>query len=80
MSCSLADLTDIALFFAPLDPALFPGIPEDVHVHAGFANEHEKTASLILPEVQRLMSEYSSTRVTLVCFQGLRRLFAQMVH
>jgi hypothetical protein len=80
MSCSLADLTDIALFFTSLDPTLFPGIPMDVEVHAGFANEHGKTASIILAEVQRLMSEYSSTRVTLVCLHDLRGLSTQTVH
>ena len=37
---SLADLTDIDLFFTGLDPTLFPGLPSSIQVHSGFAAEH----------------------------------------
>jgi hypothetical protein len=67
MPRSFALLTDMELNFMHPDPALFPGIPKKVQVHEGFAKEHKRTAPLILAEVKRLMSEYSSTSVTLVC-------------
>jgi hypothetical protein len=53
------------ILIAP-DPTLFPGIPTAVEIHAGFANEHQITASQILVEVQQLMAKYSSTTVILV--------------
>jgi hypothetical protein len=49
-----------------LDPTLFPNVPSDVQVHAGFANEHKKTALKILAEVKDLMAKHSSNHVILV--------------
>ena len=63
----LAVLTDIEFHFMALDPVLFPDIPSGIMVHSGFAIEHKKTANQILTEVERLMDEYSSTHVILVC-------------
>ncbi|KAH9028358.1 Alpha/Beta hydrolase protein [Lactarius pseudohatsudake] len=48
------------------DPVLFPNVPSDVKVHAGFVKEHKKTAPQILKEVKRLMAENSSTHVILI--------------
>jgi hypothetical protein len=63
----LAVLTDLRFHFMALDPVLFPDIPSGIKVHSGFAIEHKKTANQILTEVERLMDEYSSTHVILVC-------------
>ncbi|KAF8469384.1 alpha/beta-hydrolase [Russula ochroleuca] len=62
----LAVLTDVNFNFMALDPALFPGIPGDIEVHSGWVIEHMKTANQILAEVERLMDQYSSTKVVLV--------------
>jgi hypothetical protein len=43
----LADLTDANFFLKPLDPSLFPGIPSDVEVHNGFADEQARYATLV---------------------------------
>jgi hypothetical protein len=63
----MSDLTDLNLEFMAPDSTLFPDVPSDVQVHAGFAVEHKKTASLILAEVKNLMEKHSSTHVILVC-------------
>ncbi|KAH9025128.1 alpha/beta-hydrolase [Lactarius hengduanensis] len=62
----LSVLTDIRIHFTSPDPVLFPNIPSDVKVHAGFVKEHKKTAPQILKEVKRLMAENSSTHVILI--------------
>ena len=67
MLCRLSDLTDLDLVYMAPDPVLFPNLPSGVQVHSGFALEQKKTAPQILAEVKRLMVEYSSTQVILVC-------------
>jgi len=62
----LSVLTDIDFEFMNPDPYLFPNISSNIQVHAGFALEHQKTASQILAEVKRLMAEHASTSVILV--------------
>ncbi|KAI0003731.1 alpha/beta-hydrolase [Russula compacta] len=62
----LSVLTDLGFNLVAPDPTLFPGVPTDVEVHLGFSLEHQKTASQILAEVQRLLVQYSSTNVVLV--------------
>jgi len=62
----LAVATDANIILIPPDPTLFPGIPIAVEIHAGFASEHQITASQILVEVQQLMAKYSSTTVILI--------------
>ncbi|KAH8976634.1 alpha/beta-hydrolase [Lactarius akahatsu] len=59
-------LTDIRILPTKPDPVLFPNIPSDVKVHAGFVKQHKKTAPKILAEVKRLMAENSSTHVILI--------------
>ena len=63
-----SDLTDLNIAKRALDPTLFPGVPDGVEVHSGFADEHEKTAGQILTEVKRLMATHRTTYVTLVSF------------
>ncbi|TFK48689.1 alpha/beta-hydrolase [Heliocybe sulcata] len=59
-------LTDVDIPTIVPDPTLFPGLPSDIEVHEGFANEQAKTAALILAEVKRLLAQYSASSVTLV--------------
>ncbi|KAH8978644.1 alpha/beta-hydrolase [Lactarius hatsudake] len=59
-------LTDARVLPIKPDPVLFPNIPSDVKVHAGFVKQHKKTAPQILTEVKRLMAEKSSTHVILI--------------
>ena len=47
--------------------SLFPGLPSNVLVHSGFADQHAKTATTILTEVKRLISSKGATSVILVC-------------
>ncbi|ETW81949.1 Lipase, class 3 [Heterobasidion irregulare TC 32-1] len=61
-----SDLTDLNIAKRVLDPTLFPGVPDGVEVHSGFADAHEKTASQILTEVKRLMATHRTTNVTLI--------------
>lgn len=60
-----SDLTDIDILTGPLDPTLFPGAP-NVLVHAGFRDEHAKTADAIFTEVQSLLDSTGSTSVTTI--------------
>jgi len=62
----LADLTDANFFLQSLDPTLFPGVPSSVEVHNGFANEQAKTAPAVLAAVQKGMSQFGATKVTIV--------------
>lgn len=66
--CRKSDLTDLNIAKRALDPTLFPGVPDGVEVHSGFADAHEKTASQILTEVKRLMATHRTPNVTLVSF------------
>ena len=63
---SQSDLTDLNFFKKNLDSALFPGIPPAVKVRGGFADEHAKTASIILTEVQNLLSSTGASTVVAV--------------
>ncbi|RPD55587.1 alpha/beta-hydrolase [Lentinus tigrinus ALCF2SS1-7] len=62
----LSDLTDVNFVMKSLDTTLFPGVPSGVQVHGGFADEHAKTASIILAEVKSLLSSTGYTNVFLV--------------
>ncbi|KAI1789485.1 alpha/beta-hydrolase [Ganoderma leucocontextum] len=61
-----SDLTDINLVRTPLNSTLFPGVSSDVQVHGGFADEHAKTATIILDEVKKLLSSYGASTVVAV--------------
>ena len=63
---SLSLLTDVEVLRRGLNTTLFPGASDDVSVHSGFADEHEKTASTVLAETKRLISEKGADSVTLV--------------
>ena len=60
-----------------LDSALFPGVDSTVQVHSGFANEHAKTALIILDQVESLIFSFGATSVTLV--RTLPPLFLQLI-
>ncbi|KAJ7915125.1 alpha/beta-hydrolase [Mycena leptocephala] len=62
----LALLTDADFFLGGLDPTLFPGLSSSIEVHSGFANEHAKTATLVLAAVQKGLSQFDVKKVTLV--------------
>lgn len=70
-----------------LSTTLFPGVSSSVKVHAGFRDEHAKTAPAILAEVKRLMSVKGTTNVALVsstfsiflCFEA-NKLSQQVGH
>lgn len=61
-----ADLTDTDFFLTSLDSSLFPGVSSSVEVHNGFASEQAKTASAVLAAVQKGMSQFGATKVTIV--------------
>ncbi|KAJ6578309.1 lipase [Mycena capillaripes] len=62
----LALLTDAHFFLGGLDPTLFPSLSSSIEVHSGFANEHAKTATLVLAAVQKGLSRFDVKKVTLV--------------
>jgi hypothetical protein len=59
-------LTDLNAIQGPLDKVLFPGVSSNVTVHAGFRDEHSKTANTILAEVKRLFTSKGTNSVTVV--------------
>jgi len=61
-----ADLTDADFFLESLDSTLFPGVSSSVEAHNGFAAEQAKTASSVLAAVQKGMSQFGATKVTIV--------------
>jgi hypothetical protein len=62
----LADLEDADFFLESLDPTLFPGVPSSVQAHSGFAGGQAKTAASVLAAVQQGMSQFGTTKVTIV--------------
>ncbi|KAI0248627.1 alpha/beta-hydrolase [Lactifluus subvellereus] len=74
----LAIGTDMDFAFRRPDPTLFPGIPKNVEVHGGFAKEHKKTASIILAEVKRLISEHQHTQGVLLIGHSLGGALAEL--
>ncbi|KIY52535.1 lipase class 3 family protein, partial [Fistulina hepatica ATCC 64428] len=61
-----ADLTDAEFVLVNLDSTLFPGVPSDVLVHAGFRDAQADTATTILSYVQSGMSTYGTNTLTVV--------------
>ena len=59
-------LTDLDIFTRNLNATLFPGVSDQVWVHSGFADEHEKTVTAILAETKRLIAKKGATSVNLV--------------
>ncbi|PIL25568.1 hypothetical protein GSI_12376 [Ganoderma sinense ZZ0214-1] len=62
----LSDLTDLNFGLKTLDSTLFPGVSSSVQVHGGFADQHAKTASIILTEVKNLLSSTGASTVVAV--------------
>jgi predicted lipase len=73
---SLSLLTDADIILGELDSTLFPGVPSSVRVHEGFRDEHVKTATLVLAEVNKLLMRTGSNSVTCVCISELHFLSA----
>jgi predicted lipase len=63
---SESDLTDIDVPMTSLSPTLFPNLPKGILVHEGFANEHARTASTVMANVKKIISEKGASSVTLV--------------
>ena len=61
-----ADLTDAEILQKSLNSTLFPGVPSDVLVHSGFADEHAKTATSILDQVRILLTSSGASTVVSV--------------
>ncbi|KAN0109080.1 Alpha/Beta hydrolase fold, partial [Russula decolorans] len=61
-----ADLTDLKVLKARLDPSIFPNIPNGIEVHSGFADEHAKTTGYVLQAVDSLLQMYPRTMVTVI--------------
>ncbi|KAJ3491707.1 hypothetical protein NLI96_g521 [Meripilus lineatus] len=61
----LSILTDIDIVMKKPSSSLFPGLPSNILVHGGFADQHAKTATTILTEVKRLISAKGATSVIL---------------
>ncbi|KAH8995119.1 lipase class 3 family protein [Lactarius hatsudake] len=62
----LADLTDLNLLLAPLNPSYFRGVPFSVEAHLGFADEQARTAPKILSYVKQTLSAHGTSSVTVV--------------
>ena len=62
-----------------LDTKLFPGVSSGAQVHAGFRDEHKKTALTILTEVKRLMSATGSKSVVTVRFSNVSLFFSDCI-
>lgn len=48
----------------PLSAGLFPNTPEGTYVHAGFRDAHEKTASVVLATVKKVIADKGAIEVT----------------
>ncbi|KAJ7780286.1 lipase [Mycena maculata] len=59
-------IEDAAIIQTPLDPVLFPGIDPNISVHCGFADEHARTATLVLAAVKTALAEYDTSTITAV--------------
>lgn len=61
---STSILSDGELVRSALDPSLFPGIPDGVSVHDGFADAQADTASDVLDAVNQGLSTYGTNTIT----------------
>ncbi|KIY53141.1 alpha/beta-hydrolase [Fistulina hepatica ATCC 64428] len=61
-----SDLVDIDVVKVSLSTTLFPGVSTSVQAHEGFVTAHAAAASTILAEVNSLMTEYSTSSITVV--------------
>jgi hypothetical protein len=56
----------VTITLVNLDSTLFPGVPSSVLAHQGFLDEHSKTATIILEEVNQLLESTGATSITCV--------------
>ncbi|EIW57887.1 lipase [Trametes versicolor FP-101664 SS1] len=57
-------LRDINILFENLDKDVFPGVPEGIQIHSGFAKSQKKTADVILQAVQTGLIKFNAKKVT----------------
>jgi len=62
----LSDLTDADFFLESLSTTLFPGLSSSIEAHNGFQSEQAQTAQPVLAAVTSTMSQYGTTKVTVV--------------
>ncbi|KAI0322824.1 lipase [Amylostereum chailletii] len=65
-SSILSILTDADFFLTPLSKTLFPGLGSNIQTHMGFGESHARIAAPVLAAVQKALSLYSTTSVTVV--------------
>ncbi|KAH8826112.1 lipase class 3 family protein [Flagelloscypha sp. PMI_526] len=51
---------------SPLDPNLFPGLPNGVEAHSGFKDAHARSATDVLNAVKTTMSTHSTNKIVTV--------------
>ncbi|KAI0073058.1 alpha/beta-hydrolase [Panus rudis PR-1116 ss-1] len=59
-------LTDLDFIPVPVDPSLFPGLPNDILVHMGFAGTQGRSAPGVLEAVETALTKFGTTHVTIV--------------
>src|SRR5258706_2542514 len=59
-------LADVDLVLDPLDPGIFPGLPNDIKVHRGFQGAHAPSAYPILHAVQDELRTRNTNNVLVV--------------
>ncbi|CUA70670.1 hypothetical protein RSOLAG22IIIB_04266 [Rhizoctonia solani] len=62
----IAVLTDLAFLPVPVNSKLFPGAPSSARVHFGFQEAHERTATVVLDTVKKVIAERGATKVVTV--------------
>ncbi|CAE7075206.1 unnamed protein product [Rhizoctonia solani] len=62
----IAVLTDLAFLPVPVNSKLFPGTPSSARVHFGFQEAHERTATVVLNTVKKVIAERGATKVVTV--------------
>ncbi|KAJ7035547.1 lipase, partial [Mycena alexandri] len=67
-------LTDASILQTALNSTLFPGTGSEITVHAGFLDEHAKTAALILSAVEKALDRYTLVGHSLVSCGALALL------
>ncbi|KAJ1306646.1 hypothetical protein OPQ81_007641 [Rhizoctonia solani] len=63
---AIAVLTDLAFLPVPINSKLFPGAPSSARVHFGFQEAHERTATVVLDTVKKIITERGATKVVTV--------------
>ncbi|EUC59097.1 lipase [Rhizoctonia solani AG-3 Rhs1AP] len=62
----IAVLTDLTFLPVPMNSKRFPGAPSSARVHVGFQAAHERTATIVLDTVKKVIAERGATKVVTV--------------